>query len=111
MDCLFCKIEKGEIPSPRVYEDELFFVIRDINPRAKIHLLAIPKGHVETIGEAKNVGEIMNRIGAHYTEWGLEKGYRVIINQGSDGGQEVPHLHIHLLGGEKLSENIRCNKK
>lgn len=105
MNCIFCKINKGEIPSKKVYEDELFFVIHDINPKAKIHLLAIPKVHTETLANTEHFDEIMHRIGEHHAEWGLADGYRVIINQGKNGGQEVPHLHIHLLGGEKLCQH------
>ncbi len=105
-DCIFCKIRDGEIPSPKLYEDDEVFVIRDINPRAKCHYLMIPKDHYAYLGDKNANGEVLGRalkkIADLAPSLGLSNGYRVIINQGADGGQEVMHLHIHILGGEKL---------
>ena len=106
-NCIFCKIIKGEIPSPRLYEDEKIIVIRDIEPKAKLHYLCIPKTHFALLSEmdeekAELVKYCFKKIPELQKTLGLENGYRVIINQGPDGGQTVPHLHIHLLGGETL---------
>ena len=108
-NCIFCKIIAGEIPSPRLYEDDKMIVIRDIEPKAKCHYLCIPKTHFALLNEmdeakAEIVKHCFTVIPTLEKELGLEGGYRVIINQGADGGQTVPHLHIHLLGGEKLSD-------
>ena len=106
-NCIFCKIIKGEIPSPRLYEDNKIIVIRDIEPKAKLHYLCIPKTHFALFSEmdeakAEIVKYCFEKIPSLATELGLQDGYRVIINQGENGGQTVPHLHIHLLGGEVL---------
>ena len=108
-NCIFCKIVAGEIPSPRLYEDEEMIVIRDIEPKAKLHYLCIPKTHFALLSEMDGEkAEILSRcfmkIAKLEKELGLEDGYRVIINQGENGGQTVHHLHIHLLGGEKLGD-------
>ncbi len=108
-NCIFCRIIKGEIPSPRLYEDEKMIVIRDIEPKAKLHYLCIPKTHFALLSEmdearAEIVKHCFTQIPQLEKTLGLEKGYRVIVNQGEDGGQTVPHLHIHLLGGEKLKD-------
>mgnify|MGYP002513647475 CR=1 FL=1 len=108
-DCLFCKIIAGEIPSPRLYEDDKMIIIRDIQPKAKLHYLCIPKTHFALLNEmdeekAEIVKHCFAVIPTIEEKLGLRGGYRVIINQGDDGGQTVPHLHIHLLGGEKLSD-------
>lgn len=107
-DCIFCKIIAGEIPSTRVYEDDELVIFQDIEPKAPVHLLCVPKEHFAYLSDldeerAALVGRILRKIGRFYKEFGLEEGYRVIINQGENGGQTVPHLHIHLLGGEPLS--------
>ena len=107
-NCVFCKIIRGEIPSERLYEDEDMIVIRDIEPKAKLHCLCIPKTHFALLSEMDGEkAELLKRcfvkIASLEKTLGLEKGYRVIINQGEDGGQSVHHLHIHLLGGEKLT--------
>lgn len=106
--CIFCKIASGEIQSKKYYEDDNSFIIADISPKAKKHYLFIPKRHYaylveQTVEDVKILGQMFAKIPALATELGIENGYRLIINQGSDGGQEVPHLHIHILGGEKLS--------
>lgn len=106
-DCIFCKILKGEIPSTKVYEDDEMLIFKDIAPIAKIHLLCIPKVHFPRIHDmdeekARLVSRMLLRIGSLESELGLERGYRLVINQGESAGQTVPHLHIHILGGETL---------
>ena len=108
-NCVFCKIRKGEIPSTKLYEDEDFMIIKDINPQAKIHLVAIPTKHEGSIKnlqqkDAEILGKIMGKISQMQTELGLTNGYRLLINQGEDAGQTVNHIHIHILGGEKLKD-------
>lgn len=108
-DCVFCKIRKGELPSAKLYEDDDFMIIKDINPQAKIHLIAIPHMHVPYIDMmteegALLLGKIMSKISHMQEELGLTEGYRLIINQGENAGQTVGHVHIHILGGEKLDE-------
>ena len=110
-NCIFCKIIKGEIPSDKVYEDENILAFKDINPAAPIHVLVIPKKHVENIlsiedenmlkelyDGVKKVVQILNI---------KESGFRIITNCGKDAGQEVMHLHFHVLAGEKLGEKIK----
>ena len=106
-DCLFCKIIRGEIPSAKVYEDEKMLVFKDIEPKAKVHLLAIPKNHFKLLSEmdeerAEDLKYILKKIPQIAKENGLENGYRLIINQSDDAGQTVFHLHVHILGGEVL---------
>ncbi len=106
-DCLFCKFAKGEIPVDKVYEDEDFIVIRDINPQAKNHFLAIPKTHFRLLSEmsendAERLKRILKKIPTLEKELELTNGYRLVINQGDDAGQTVPHLHIHILSGQKM---------
>ena len=111
-DCIFCKIVKGEIPSTKVYEDEEILAFKDINPAAPIHILVIPKKHIKSLVELEKEDEIL--VGKIYTvinkiaeaQGVKEKGYRVIVNCGKDGGQEVGHLHFHLLAGKPLGEKI-----
>ncbi len=108
-NCIFCKIVAGEIPSPRLYEDEKMIVIKDSEPKAKLHYLCIPKTHFALLNEmdeerAEIVKHCFAVIPTLEKTLGLEEGYRVIINQGANGGQTVPHLHIHLLGGEPLGD-------
>lgn len=111
MDCLFCSIVKGEIPSKKVYEDDMVYAFRDINPMAPTHVLVVPKCH---IASADEITETNSRYVAHIFEVipkiakaeGLTNGYRVITNCGEDGCQSVKHLHFHLLGGKKLPESM-----
>ncbi len=115
-DCIFCKIIKGEIPSKRYYEDDLMIVIADISPKAKLHYLAIPKKHYKLLSEmndedAANLSKIFKKIAEIAPSLGLENGYRIIINQGDDAVQTVPHLHIHMLGGQKLDIPHNANKQ
>lgn len=104
-DCVFCKIVSGEIPSKRVYEDDQVIVINDLNPGAPVHVLVIPKEHTENILTAspeilahvkKVLPEIVKKLGI------AEKGFRIVVNTGVEGGQTVPHLHFHILGGKEL---------
>ena len=106
-DCIFCKIIAGEIPSAKVYEDEEMLVFRDIEPKANVHLLAVPKRHFKLLSEMNSEdGEIVKRmlekIPAIAKANGCENGYRLVINQGDDAGQTVFHLHMHILGGQQL---------
>jgi len=108
MDCIFCKIAAGEIPSTKVYEDEKILAFRDIAPMAPTHILVIPKAHIGSVAEitAENapiVSHIFTVIPQIAKEEGLETGYRVVSNCGEDAGQTVHHLHFHILGGKKLS--------
>lgn len=108
MDCLFCKIISGEIPSTKVYEDDKILAFRDINPMAPTHILVIPKEHIGGVDElnADNsavVAHIFAKIAEIAKNEGLTNGFRVVSNIGEDGGQTVRHLHFHILGGKKLS--------
>lgn len=110
-DCIFCKIADGEIPSEKFYEDDKFVIIADIAPQAKLHYLAIPKKHYADIVEtAQKDPELLSYMIAKISELvetlGLKNGFRMIMNRGEDGCQSVKHLHIHLLGGEKLAEKM-----
>ena len=106
-DCLFCKIVDGDIPAAKVQEDAHFFAFRDINPQAPVHVLVIPKKEILNIAAAADedqalLGHMMLVIRNVANQLGLEQGYRVIANCGSDGGQAVDHLHFHLLAGRQL---------
>jgi len=107
-DCLFCKIIAGDIPSTKVYEDELVYAFRDINPQAPTHILVIPKAHLSSVNDvtAENsaaVAHIFEVIPQIAAAEGLNGGYRVVSNCGPDAGQTVHHLHFHILGGKELS--------
>lgn len=104
--CVFCKIIKGEILSNKILENNNFVCFHDANPRAPIHLLIIPKVHVEKFQDINAIlmGDMTPFIQEVATKMALDQsGYRLIVNNGDDGGQEVPHLHFHMLGGTKLS--------
>ena len=108
MDCLFCKIAAGEIPSTKVYEDEQILAFRDIAPQAPTHILVIPKCHIPSVAQipAENaalVAHIFTVIPKIARQEGLDNGYRVVSNCGSDAGQTVAHLHFHILGGAVLN--------
>ena len=108
MDCLFCKIIAGEIPSTKVYEDEKILAFRDISPQAPTHILVIPKTHISgcdgvTEGNSAVVAHIFAVIPRIAKAEGLTNGYRVVSNCGPDAGQTVPHLHFHILGGRQLN--------
>ena len=111
MDCIFCAIIKGDIPSAKVYEDEYCYAFKDINPQAPVHCLVVPKTHIascDMIDAESSVlaAKIFEAIPKVASLCGLENGYRVITNVGEDGCQSVKHLHFHILGGKKLSENM-----
>ena len=111
MNCLFCKIIVGDIPSNKIYEDEMCLAFHDISPQAPVHVLVVPKIHIGSADEvnATNsdyVSAIFEAIPTIARECGLENGYRVITNIGEDGAQSVKHLHFHVLGGEKLPEKM-----
>ncbi len=106
--CIFCKIVKGEIPNNTVHENEKFLAFHDLYPKAPIHILAIPKQHVECFQDAtpEMMAEMTSFIQEVTHKTGLDKtGYRLITNNGEDGGQEIPHLHFHILGGGRLVWN------
>lgn len=111
-DCLFCKIINGEIPSTKVYEDDLVYGFKDINPEAPIHLLVVPKKHIASFDKLskeddKYICAIHHAINKIAEEQGFKKdGFRVIINCGENGGQAVMHLHYHILAGEKLPTKV-----
>ena len=110
-NCLFCKIVNGDIPSTKVYEDELVLAFRDIAPQAPTHILVIPKQHIGSVAEitAENsavVAHIFETIAKVAAAEGLEKGYRVVSNCGEHGCQSVKHLHFHILGGAQLTEKM-----
>ena len=110
-DCLFCKIVAGDIPSSKVYEDEKILAFRDIAPQAPTHILVVPKVHLadcnavtgENSAVVAHIFEVIPQIAAAE---GLENGYRVVSNCGSDGCQSVQHLHFHILGGRKLTDTM-----
>lgn len=110
-NCLFCKIIAGDIPSAKVYEDDLCFAFKDINPQAPVHVLVIPKAHIESAAAVDGsnssvVAHIFEVIPKIARELGLDGGFRVVSNVGDDGCQSVHHLHFHILGGAKLSETL-----
>ena len=105
-DCLFCKIARGEIPSRKAYEDDLVYAFHDIHPLRPVHLLVIPRRHIASLAEAEAADEpalgrmlaVARRLAQ---ENGSTDGFRLIINTGRFGGQEVPHLHAHIVGGSE----------
>lgn len=111
-DCIFCKIIKGGIPSEKVYEDEEILAFKDINPATPIHVLVIPKKHISTLMEiaqedSELVAKIMQAIQKVAKQLGIDKsGFRLIANCGPDSGQEVMHIHFHLLAGKKMGPKI-----
>ena len=111
-DCLFCKIVEGEIPADKIYEDSQILVFRDIKPQAPVHLLIIPKKHMDSVSEIgeKDVhllGQMVNIATRMAVAAGIaDKGYRLVTNSGAEGGQVVGHLHWHLLGGRQLSGEL-----
>lgn len=105
MNCLFCRIISGEIPSAKVYEDEYVLAFRDIDPQAPVHVLVIPKKHADSVLDAEpemlfRMTEAAKKIASD--EGLAEKGFRLVINTGEEGGQSVKHLHMHLLGGRSM---------
>lgn len=106
-DCLFCKIAAGEIPADIVFEDEQVVAFKDIYPKADVHLLLIPRQHIASLNELEPahdalIAHMMNLLPKLAKDQGLDDGYRTIVNTGPGGGQEIFHLHLHLLGGGRL---------
>ena len=107
MNCIFCKIAAGEIPSKKAYEDDKVFAFYDLEPQAPVHILIIPKEHIacaaditaENSAVISHIFEVAAKLGK---ELGLENGYRIVNNCGADGGQTVHHLHFHFMGGRKF---------
>ena len=111
MDCLFCKIINGDIPSSKVYEDDMILAFNDIAPMAPVHVLVIPKEHIANVDgiteeNSKYVSHIFEKIPEIAKKAGATNGYRVITNCGEDACQTVKHLHFHVMGGKKLPENM-----
>lgn len=111
MDCLFCKIIAGEIPSAKVYEDENIYAFKDINPEAPCHVLVVPKKHISSMDEitpenSVYVAKIFEKIPEIAKLGGAVNGYRVISNCGEDAGQSVLHLHFHVIGGTELPLHV-----
>ncbi len=109
-DCLFCKFVNGEIATKKVYEDQDMIIINDISPKAPIHMLLIPKMHYKYLheqnaDEAVLLGKCLNKLANLRCELGLTEGYRLVINQGDNAGQTVPHLHVHILAGKHMDWN------
>lgn len=113
MDCIFCKIVRKEIPSEFLYEDELVAAFRDAKSIAPVHILIVPKAHIESIADLQDkdevlAGRLIMTAKKIAEQSGIARsGYKLLFRVGEDGGQEVPHIHLHLLGGARLSENIR----
>lgn len=110
-DCIFCKIVAGEIPSQKVFEDDKMIIINDISPQAKCHYLLIPKDHYANIvdmtnKQANTLGQCLKTLSTLTDKLGLASGFRIISNKGEDACQSVEHLHIHIMGGEKLTEKM-----
>ena len=108
MSCLFCKIIEGTIPSTPVYQDELVYAFSDINPKAPVHILVVPREHLGSLDDASAekrelLGHLLWAAAEIAQQKKLGNGYRVVVNTGADGGQSVDHLHVHLLGGRPLS--------
>jgi histidine triad (HIT) family protein len=111
MSCIFCKIINGEIPSKKAFENENIYAFYDIAPQAPVHILVIPKAHIESVDAINEensyiVAEIFENIPKIAREAGIVNGYRVISNCGDDACQTVHHLHFHIVGGEQLSEKM-----
>ena len=111
MDCLFCSIIEGSVPSTKVWEDEYCYAFRDINPQAKVHVIIVPRAHIESAdkiypGNSVYISKIFEAIPKIAENLGLGEGYRVITNVGKHGCQSVQHLHFHIMGGEQLPERM-----
>ena len=112
MECIFCQIAAGKIPGDILYQDEEIIAFRDINPQAPVHLLIIPRKHITSLAQLEKTdsplfGKMVNTANRLARIEGIsENGYRLVVNCGDDGGQIVPHLHLHLLGGRKLTGTI-----
>jgi histidine triad (HIT) family protein len=107
MECIFCKIVAGQIPAKKVKEDEHMLAFHDIDPKAPTHILLIPKKHLKSLAEAGSgdhalLGHLLMKAAEVAREQGLDRGYRVVISTGPDGGQTVDHLHVHVMGGRPM---------
>ena len=107
MECLFCAIADGTIPSTKVYEDEQVVAFRDIHAQAPVHILVIPRRHIASLQDSSDgdevlLGRLMRTVRRLAEREGLQRGYRVVVNVGEQGGQTVSHLHLHLLGGRDM---------
>lgn len=109
-DCIFCKIANGQIPTSFVYEDDVCVAFPDIAPMAKVHVLVVPKKHVQSLAQASGneplLGHLMKVCAIVAETMGLADGYRVVTNVGVNGRQSVKHMHLHVLGGELLSDKL-----
>jgi len=110
-NCLFCKIIKGEIPSAKVYENDLVYAFRDINPQAPVHILVIPKSHVSSLSDTDSMSDhelaaCLRAIRTIAEQEHLSEGYRVVSNCGDHACQSVHHLHFHILGGTQMSDRM-----
>lgn len=108
MDCIFCKIAQNEISSKKIYEDEDIVAFNDLEPQAPVHVLIIPKKHIQSAnqiesGDSNLIGKIFIAASKIAEDLGLKNGYRIVNNCGEDGGQTVQHLHFHLMGGRKMN--------
>jgi histidine triad (HIT) family protein len=108
MSCVFCKIVEGQIPSTSVYQDDLTYAFADLNPKAPVHVLIVPREHIGSVamaGKDKSalLGHLMWAAAEIAAKKGLTNGFRIVVNTGEDGGQTVDHLHLHLLGGRGLT--------
>lgn len=107
-DCIFCKIVSGEIPSKRAYEDDEVIAFHDIDGKAPVHILIVPKKHIASVSDTSEsdmgiYGKLINAAKNIAATNAMEAGYRLVINNGNDGGQTVEHLHVHLLGGRRMN--------
>ena len=108
-DCLFCRIIDKELPSTIVHEDDLILAIHDIHPKAPVHILVLPKSHINSLSDTterddKVLGQLLSAVRIVAEKTGIARsGYKVVINNGADGGQIVPHLHLHVLGGQNVA--------
>ena len=107
-DCLFCKIVAGQLPSEKVFEDDDFLALKDIHPKAPTHVLVVPKKHIPSLADVSAedeimLGRLMHRVALVARDLGVaDKGYKVVLNVREHGGQIVPHIHVHILGGERI---------
>lgn len=109
-NCIFCRIVAAEIPAQVVYQDDAVVAIHDIHPQAPVHVLVMPREHVASLDELREredlAGAVFARVPRVAAGLGLENGYRTVVNVGEEGGQTVPHLHVHILGGRSLGEGM-----
>lgn len=112
MDCLFCQIVSGQIPAKKIYEDDTVIAFNDIHPKAPVHILVIPKQHLDSLAQVTSqqqslLGQLLLTVSKLASQLGLN-GYKTVINTGREGGQVIDHLHLHLLGG-KIEDNLKLD--